>query len=67
MVDCISTNGEIPELPGIHVREQDDNRWRFMLDTTSDALERLKAQGITSITTSPVTLEELFIALVKED
>ncbi|MBI5095920.1 MAG: ABC transporter ATP-binding protein [Candidatus Hydrogenedentes bacterium] len=66
MVHCVSTNGTTPGgFPGVYVQKQDGARWRILIDTKENALDRLSAQGMTDITTAPVTLEELFVALVK--
>jgi ABC-2 type transport system ATP-binding protein len=66
MVDCISPDGANPAaIPGVSVQKHDGNRWRLLVDTTLSAMERLKSAGMTDIVTTPVTLEELFVALVK--
>lgn len=68
LIDC--------ELPGefdprahaaLRVQRRDGTRWRFLADTTDGALERLKSAGAANITETPVTLEDLFVGLVKED
>jgi len=55
------------DLPGARLLNQDGARCRLLVDTTQDAIERLKTLGATNIAASPVTLEELFVALLKED
>jgi ABC-2 type transport system ATP-binding protein len=66
MIDCISPNGARPgSMPGVYVQRHEGERWRLMLDTRSNALDVLRSEGVTEISTAPVTLEELFIALVK--
>lgn len=68
MVDCTSDNGAMPEnIQGVYVQRKDENRWRLLADSAHNVLEVLKERGMTDITTTPVTLEELFIALVKEE
>jgi len=67
MVHCVSPNGATPNsLAGVYVQKQDGNRWRILLDTQENAVDRLSAHGMTDVTAAPVTLEELFVALVKE-
>ncbi|MBN2128066.1 MAG: hypothetical protein JW741_01155, partial [Sedimentisphaerales bacterium] len=67
MVDCTANNGAKPDsYPGIRVQERDGDRCRLLLDTAQITPETLADHGITDITTTPLTLEELFVALVKE-
>ncbi|MFC1735017.1 ABC transporter ATP-binding protein [Candidatus Hydrogenedentota bacterium] len=67
MVDCTTSNGATPaNVPGVRVQKQDGNRWRVLLDTDQSNTESLAEHGMTDITESPVTLEELFVGLVKE-
>jgi ABC-type multidrug transport system ATPase subunit len=67
IIDCITGNGLRPDaLPGIRVQSEKGGRWRLLADLTQDPITQLKAHGATDITETPVTLEELFIALVKE-
>jgi ABC-2 type transport system ATP-binding protein len=66
MIDCVSANGvSWPTIP-VYEQKHEGNRWRLLAQTTTDAIERLKSSGATDIATSPVTLEELFVGLVKE-
>jgi len=67
MVDCVSSNGaDWSKRPGVYVQKREGNRWRLLVQTEIDVVERLKASGATDIATAPVTLEELFVGLVKE-
>ncbi len=68
MVDCLSVNGaDWTNTSGVYVQKREGNRWRLLAQmTTTDAIEGLKAVGATEIATAPVTLEELFVGLVKE-
>lgn len=66
MVDCVSVNGaNWPSIPGVYVQKRDGNRWRLLVQTTTNALDRLSSSAV-EVSTSPVTLEELFVGLVKE-
>lgn len=53
------------DVEGVFVQERQGERWRVLLDMKSGALERLKAQGASEINASPVTLEDLFVGLMK--
>ena len=65
MVDCIATDDVTPTAArDVFGLKQDGARWRFVFDT-ADGLDRLEAAGFSNVTTGPVTLEELFVALVK--
>jgi ABC-2 type transport system ATP-binding protein len=66
MVHCSSTNGAAPKsIRGVYVQQQDGNRWRLLVDTQQNPVESLGAKGMTNITAAPVTLEEMFVAMVK--
>jgi len=65
-LDCTMPDGKALEVPGVLTHTQEGNRHRMLVDTSMNAVEQLKAIGATDIATTPVTLEELFIALVKE-
>lgn len=67
MVDCTTVNGvALDRLDGVRLQRREGARCRVLLDTANDGLGRLKATGATEIVTAPVTLEELFVGLVKE-
>jgi ABC-type multidrug transport system ATPase subunit len=67
MADYTGDNGATPGLvPGVRVQKQDGDRWRILLDTQTDAATMLEERGFREVSNSPVTLEELFVALVKE-
>ncbi len=68
LVDFHSPDGFNPEnITGIFVQEQQENRWRVMMDMQGEALDQIKALGATDISTAPVTLEDIFVALVREE
>ncbi|MDZ4857513.1 MAG: ABC transporter ATP-binding protein [Candidatus Hydrogenedentes bacterium] len=68
MVDCLTSNGARPQqFEGVWVQRQEGERWRVLLDTQTNAVDRLHAHGMSDISTAPVTLEELFVALMKDD
>jgi len=49
--------------PGVLVQQRDPARWRLLLDRQVMPVERLAAMGLTPMADSPVSLEELFVAL----
>jgi ABC-2 type transport system ATP-binding protein len=66
MVDCIAPDSADPAaISGVLVQKREGHRCRLLLDTTENAIGRLNSAGMTDIVTTPVTLEELFVALVK--
>jgi ABC-2 type transport system ATP-binding protein len=67
MVHCNGPLGVTPrKTEGLYPQRADGNRWRVLVDQTADGIERLKSGGFTDLSDAPVTLEELFVGLVKE-
>lgn len=58
---------QITDIHGCTVIERDGNRWRALVDKTRDGLEQIQAAGAKVIASTPVSLEELFVALVREE
>jgi ABC-2 type transport system ATP-binding protein len=56
-----------PMPEGLIVLKWDENRWQALLDQKGGALEWLERQGAQQISLTRLTLEELFVALVKEE
>ena len=52
-------------LPGVVVQSSSDARWRALVDVSRTPVADLAARGFTIAAETPVTLEEIFIALVK--
>ncbi len=68
MVDFACANGDRPkEIEGFTIQQQTADRCRALIDTQTDAREWLNFKGVKEISETPVTLEELFVALLKED
>ena len=66
MVDFIAAEAvTVTERAGVFVQERDGRRWRVLLDLQQSSLDWLRALGVTLVADTPVTLEELFIALGK--
>lgn len=53
----------IADEAGVLVQEKDGSRWRLLLDRDQLPVERLSQLGITPLTDSGLSLEELFVAL----
>jgi ABC-2 type transport system ATP-binding protein len=67
MVDFIAKGtADFVSYPGLVVQTHQDNRWRVLVDVHSTPLDWLQSRGATPVSDSPVTLEELFVALGKE-
>ena len=67
MVHCTGPMGVSPrKAEGLYPQRADGQHWRILIDQAKDGIERLKSDGFTEITDAPVTLEELFVGLVKE-
>ena len=70
LVEFFTSNGttfQTPEPEGLIILKRNENRWHALLDQKSAAQEWLQAHGAEQISLTPVTLEELFVALVKEE
>jgi ABC-2 type transport system ATP-binding protein len=52
---------------GLIILKQTENRWHALLDQKSGAHEWLQTHGAEQISLTRVTLEDLFVALVKEE
>jgi ABC-2 type transport system ATP-binding protein len=52
---------------GLIILKRDENRWHALLDQRSAAREWLERHGAEQISLTRVTLEDLFVALVKEE
>jgi hypothetical protein len=49
--------------PGVVVQQRDPRRWRLLLDSQITPVGQLSQFGLTPLADSPVSLEELFVAL----
>lgn len=67
MVDCtIATGNKLPKMKGTYLQSRKESHLRLLVDMQTEALPQLEAQGMTDFVCSPVTLEELFVGLVKD-
>ncbi len=70
LVEFFTSNGSTlpsPEPAGLIILKSDEHRWHGLLDQTSAALEWLQTHGAQQISLTRLTLEDLFVALVKEE
>jgi ABC-2 type transport system ATP-binding protein len=69
LAEFFTANGttlQNPEPAGLTILRWNENRWHALLDQNSDAQKWLETQGAQNITLTRLTLEDLFVALVKE-
>ena len=68
LAEFFSVNGaEFVNRAGLIILQREANRWRALLDQTSDAQAWLRARGAHDLTLTRLTLEDLFVALAKEE
>jgi ABC-2 type transport system ATP-binding protein len=53
--------------PGLIILKHAENRWHALIDQTTDVQNWLQTRGVKEISLTRVTLEDLFIALAKEE
>jgi ABC-2 type transport system ATP-binding protein len=64
MIDFVVENASaLAGETGLVVQRRDANRWRALLDRRQLTEDAIRARGATEVVASPVTLEELFVAL----
>ncbi|MGV3772508.1 MAG: ABC transporter ATP-binding protein [Verrucomicrobiales bacterium] len=67
MVDLESESStDLCHQPGIYPQFHDRNRWRVLADRAKAPVDWIQSRGARQISTAPVSLEELFVALSKE-
>jgi ABC-2 type transport system ATP-binding protein len=70
LAEFFTTNGtsfQSPAPEGLRFLKQDENRWHALLDQNSGAQDWLQKNGAQQLTLTRLTLEDLFVALVKEN
>ena len=68
LAEFFSTNGTtFPTRAGLVILKRTENRWHALLDQNSDAQSWLQSHGATDLSLTRVTLEDLFVALAKEE
>ncbi len=66
MVDCAAAEGALDRVPGVYPQRREGARLRLLVDLCVTPLESLETRGAAELVSTPVTLEELFVGLVKE-
>ncbi|MCX5772443.1 MAG: ABC transporter ATP-binding protein [Candidatus Hydrogenedentes bacterium] len=66
LVDSISAETTLGQFAGARIVSRENGRLRILLDISQSPLDTLPGRGIEIVAATPVTLEELFIMLVKE-
>jgi ABC-2 type transport system ATP-binding protein len=60
----LTTGGAMPELDGVRVLAREGDRLRLLMDLDIASRQQLTAHGIEPLSETPLTLEEIFLALV---
>jgi ABC-2 type transport system ATP-binding protein len=67
LVDFVTENGAAFTPPeGFFVQKHERDRWQALVDGRKNSLETLAERGARQISTTPVTLEDVFVALAGE-
>jgi hypothetical protein len=68
MAEFFSDNGtEFQNRDGLIILKHNENRWHALLDQKSGAQDWLQARSAQQISLTRVTLEDLFVALAKDE
>jgi ABC-2 type transport system ATP-binding protein len=68
LAEFFTTNGATVEnRDGLIILKRAEDRWHALLDQTSGAGAWLQARGVRQLSLTPVTLEDLFVALAREE
>jgi ABC-2 type transport system ATP-binding protein len=67
VADCISADGALSQTPGLRIQSREGERCRVLVDLTQCPLESLSGSGVQVLSASPLTLEELCVALAKKN
>jgi ABC-2 type transport system ATP-binding protein len=62
----LADGGALPTRDGLTVLKHEGNRWQAVLDVQAGAPDQLLGLGAQQLTMTPMTLEDLFVALVRE-
>ena len=67
MMDFVAeADREFAPAPGFFVQKHERDRWQALVDIRQNTLETMTARGARQICSTPVTLEDVFVALAKE-
>jgi ABC-2 type transport system ATP-binding protein len=68
LAEFFTVNGtKIENRHGLTVLRRNENRWHALLDQQSDAEKFLQSRGTQNLSLTKLTLEDLFVALAKEE
>ncbi len=68
LAEFFSDNGtQYQNRDGLIILKHDENRWHSLLDQNSGALDWLQTRGAKEISLTRLTLEDLFVALAKDE
>ncbi len=67
MVDVVADRQvDLEAAPGVYVQRKDADRWRVLLDLRRAPVDWLAARGVRPVADTPVSLEDLFVALGRD-
>jgi ABC-2 type transport system ATP-binding protein len=67
MIDFVSeADRNFAPAPGFFVQKHESDRWQALVDTRQNTPEVMAARGARQITCTPVTLEDVFVALARQ-
>jgi ABC-2 type transport system ATP-binding protein len=68
LAEFFTSNGtNLPDRDGLIILKRNENRWHALLDQKSGAHDWLQTYGAEQISLTRVTLEDLFVALAKDE
>lgn len=67
LIDVRPVSGRLPRMHGTAVLQQEGERVRLLLDASITSPDALAERGLEVIASAPLTLEELFVALISGD
>lgn len=62
----LGTGGAFPNLDGVRIMDRDGERYRLLFDRKTASQDQLRQDGIEILGETPMTLEEIFMALVAD-
>jgi ABC-2 type transport system ATP-binding protein len=67
MVDVVADRPvSLDDAPGLYVQRKEAGRWRVLLDLRRASIDWLKTRGVRPVADTPVSLEEVFVALGRD-
>lgn len=62
----LGTGGAMPVMDGIRIMDRDGQRYRLLFDRAAAHQDKLRQDGVEILSETPMTLEEIFVALVAD-